>query len=40
MGMHWRRQMFTAVLLVGIIMVTGGASGGAQERSMAPTQST
>ena len=36
MRMHWRRQMFTAVLLVGIIMVTGGASGGAQERSFEP----
>ena len=28
MRMHWRRQMFTVVLLVGIIMVAGGASGG------------
>ncbi len=36
MGMHWRRQMFTVVLLVGIIMVTGAASGGAQERSFEP----
>ena len=36
MRMHWRQQMFTAVLLVGIIMVTGGASGGAQERSFEP----
>ena len=36
MRMHWRRQMFTVVLLVGIIMVTGAASGGAQERSFEP----